>query len=130
MGCSRQEYGSGLPSALPGDLPTRGSKPSVLHWQPDFPLHRPGVHGGKKGQRQVRGPSLPLDGWGQKGSQLPRLPTLLIRPAVLQSPGQVSLAVKEYEGLKNSLPLSWKGHGRRRGGAGGSQFSQVTLHLL
>ena len=34
MGFSRQEYWSGLPCPLPGDLPDPGIKPvSLLHWQ-------------------------------------------------------------------------------------------------
>ena len=32
---SRQEYWSGLPYALAGDLPTQGSNPHLLHWQAD-----------------------------------------------------------------------------------------------
>ena len=36
MGCSRQEYWSGLPSPSPGDLPDPGIKPmslGLLHWE-------------------------------------------------------------------------------------------------
>ena len=33
MGFSRQEHWSGLPFPSPGDLPTQGSNPHLLHWQ-------------------------------------------------------------------------------------------------
>ena len=46
MGFSRQEYWSGLPCPLPGDLPNPGLKPhllSLLHWQAgSLPLLPPG----------------------------------------------------------------------------------------
>ena len=46
MGFSRQEYWSGLPCPLPGDLPNPGIKPtspSLLHWQAgSLPLAPPG----------------------------------------------------------------------------------------
>ena len=45
MGCSRQEYWSGLPFPSPGNLPPQGSKPSLLHWQVDtLPLSHQGSH--------------------------------------------------------------------------------------
>ena len=34
MGFPRQEYWSGLPSTLPGDLPNPGIE--LLHWQADL----------------------------------------------------------------------------------------------
>ena len=38
-GISRQEYWSGLPFPSPGDFPTQGLNPRLLHWQEDsFPL--------------------------------------------------------------------------------------------
>ena len=141
MGFSRQEYCSGLPSPLPGDLPNPGIEPKspaspalavscigrqILTTAPPGNALRQ-----ERSKPSAGAPPLPLDGWRQRGSQFPPLPALLIQSAVLQSQGQVSLVVKECEGLKNSIPLSWKeGHGRRSRGAGGSQFSQVTLHLL
>ena len=43
MGLSRQEYRSGLPCPLPGDLPNPGIKPASLHWQVgSLPLTPPG----------------------------------------------------------------------------------------
>jgi len=33
MGLSRQEYWHGLPFPTPGDLPTYGLTPRLLHWQ-------------------------------------------------------------------------------------------------
>ena len=40
---SRQEYWSGLPCLLPGDLPNSWIKPSLLHWQTgSLPLVPPG----------------------------------------------------------------------------------------
>jgi len=35
MGFPRQEYWSGLPFPSPGDLPTQGSNPCLLHWKAD-----------------------------------------------------------------------------------------------
>ena len=35
MGFSRPEYWSGLPFLTPGDLPTQGWNPRLLHWQAD-----------------------------------------------------------------------------------------------
>ena len=35
MGLPSQEYWSGLPFPPPGDLPTQGSYPCLLHWQED-----------------------------------------------------------------------------------------------
>ena len=44
MGFSRQEYQSRFPFPSPGDLPTRGSNPGLLHWQADsLPLSYQGV---------------------------------------------------------------------------------------
>ena len=53
MGFSRQEYWSGLPCPLPGDLVDLGIKPasltSNLHWQAgSLPLVPPGKLGGQK----------------------------------------------------------------------------------
>ena len=40
MGFPRQEYWSGLPFPTPGDLPSQGFNPRLLHWQVDsLPLH-------------------------------------------------------------------------------------------
>ena len=36
MEFSRQDYKSGLPILLPGDLPDQGSNRCLLHWQEDF----------------------------------------------------------------------------------------------
>ena len=44
MGFSRQEYWSGLPLPSPGDLPSQGSNPHLLHWQADsLPLSHQGI---------------------------------------------------------------------------------------
>ena len=43
MGFSRQENWSGLPFPSPGDLPTQGLNPCLLHWQSDsFTTEQPG----------------------------------------------------------------------------------------
>ena len=43
MGFSRQENWNGLPFPAPGDLPTQGSNPCLLHWQADsFTTEQPG----------------------------------------------------------------------------------------
>ena len=44
MGFPRQQYWSGLPGRPPGDLPTQGSNPCLLHWQADgfFTAEPPG----------------------------------------------------------------------------------------
>ena len=43
MGFSRQKCWSELPFPFPGDLPTQGSNPSLLHWQADsLPSEPPG----------------------------------------------------------------------------------------
>ena len=41
MGSPRQEYWSGLPFPSPGDVPTQGSNPHLLHWQVDASLLSP-----------------------------------------------------------------------------------------
>ena len=85
MGFPRQEYWSGLPCPLPGDLPDAGIDPCLLcllHWQADsLPLHHLGhqravlnVHREAwPGCRQSQQQGLE-DGWGAPLPASPRLP--------------------------------------------------------
>ena len=64
MGFSRQEYCSGLPFPSPGDLPTLGPNPRLLHWQAgSLPSEPPFLALGREAKKRLQQSGSPVPGY-------------------------------------------------------------------